>query len=92
MHIDFDFKNQILLKSNKKIAFFINVIMKKNKVMLQRCDFFIFEIHRSMLKGDKSLIIDLKRIKSKDSSLEALGGKDVFQKESLEPESFQRCS
>ena len=59
------------------------VIMKNYKAMLQRYDLFIFEIHRSMLKGDRSLLIDLKRIKSKDSSLEALGGKDVFQKESL---------
>ena len=50
----------------------------KNKAMLQRSDLFIFEIHRSMLKGDRSLLIDLKRIKSKDSSLEARGGKDVF--------------
>ena len=58
--------------------------MKKNKAMLQGCDLFILEIHRSMLKGNRSLLIDLKRIKSKDSSLEALDGKDVFHKESLE--------
>ena len=58
--------------------------MKKNKAMLQRYDFFIFEIHRSMLKGDGSLLIDLKEIKNKESSLETLDGKDVFKRESLE--------
>ena len=59
-------------------------VIKKNKAMLQRYDLFIFQIHGSMFKGDMFLLIDLKRIKGKDSSLEALGGKDVFEKESLE--------
>ena len=58
--------------------------MKKNKAMLQRCDLFIFQIHGSMLKDNRSLLIDLKRIKSKESSLETLGEEDVFEKQSLE--------
>ena len=89
IHTNFDFKDQILHKINKKNIIFISVIIKKNKTILQRCDLFIFKIHESKLK--KSQVFNYLFEKNKklrficrNFMLKGILDNDVFEKESLE--------